>query len=94
LFDKSINNDFRESFILDNSKNQDMKYIVITVRDNGTGIPQDKLSLIFNEKHSDQSNTNWDGTGLGLPICKHLCEVLNGGIIYDSEINIGSIFVF
>jgi len=64
------------------------------VKDNGTGISTDKLPLIFNEYHSDQSNSNWDGTGLGLPICKQLCDVLNGGIIYDSEINIGSTFIF
>lgn len=54
--------------------------MVIEVSDNGIGIPHNKIKLIFDEKESDQSAANWDGTGLGLPICKYIITKLKGFI--------------
>jgi len=59
-------------------------YLSVEVHDNGKGIPIDKQELIFNEKESDQSHTNWDGTGLGLPICAQLSIKLDAFIRYIS----------
>jgi len=47
-------------------------YLIIEINANGKGIPAEKQKLIFNEQESDQSDNNWDGTGLGLPICAQL----------------------
>lgn len=59
--------------------------MVIEVKDNGTGIKSDKLKKIFDEKETDENAENWDGTGLGLPICKYIIEKLGGFIQYYSE---------
>lgn len=60
------------------------KYLSIEVNDNGKGIAADKQELIFDEQVSDQTDTNWDGTGLGLPICAQLCLKINACIRYIS----------
>lgn len=65
---------------------------MIEVKDNGKGIKKSKLSKIFNEKESDESAENWDGTGLGLPICKYIIQKLNGFIRYKSKENTYTIF--
>jgi len=62
----------------------DLSYMVIEVKDNGIGIPVHKLSSIFLEKESDQSGDNWDGTGLGLPICLYICHQMRSFIRYTS----------
>lgn len=55
-------------------------FLCIGVFDNGKGIPESKLELIFEEKESDQTDNNWDGTGLGLPICAQLCSKIDACI--------------
>jgi len=52
----------------------------VYIKDNGKGIPTAKLKFIFGEQHSDQSQMNWDGTGLGLPICAAILEKAGGFI--------------
>jgi len=59
----------------------DMEYISIEVIDNGRGIPKEKMKLIFEENVTDESHENWDGTGLGLPIVKYICNKTNSFII-------------
>jgi len=68
--------------------------IKIKVKDEGIGIPEDKLEHIFDRfKQVDGSTTRkYGGTGLGLSICKELCELLDGTISVRSEVNKGSIF--
>ena len=55
-------------------------YLIIEINDNGKGIPAEKQKLIFNEQESDQSDNNWDGTGLGLPIYAQLCLKIGANI--------------
>jgi len=50
----------------------DLEYLSVVIVDNGKGIPPDILHNIFEEMVSDQVDSNWDGTGLGLPICLKL----------------------
>lgn len=59
--------------------------MMIEVKDNGKGIKFENLKKIFEEKESDESAENWDGTGLGLPICKYILEKLDGFIKFTSE---------
>jgi len=66
------------------------------VTDTGTGIPQDKLKVIFDPftQASDSISRTYGGTGLGTTICKNLVELMGGTIGIDSTLNIGTTFWF
>jgi diguanylate cyclase (GGDEF)-like protein len=61
---------------------------VITVRDNGRGIPQSEISKIFDPFYT----TKEDGTGLGLSLCQKIIEDHNGHIKVESEVGSGTVF--
>jgi signal transduction histidine kinase/pSer/pThr/pTyr-binding forkhead associated (FHA) protein len=63
--------------------------LVITIRDNGSGIPADKLEKIWYPFFTTKGST---GTGLGLPMCKKCVEDMNGRIYCESEENLGTLF--
>lgn len=66
------------------------------VSDTGIGIPEDKLDDIFKSfEQVDSSLTrSHGGTGLGLPITKHLVELQGGTIRVESDEDSGSRFYF
>ncbi|WP_040278393.1 ATP-binding protein [Psychroserpens damuponensis] len=66
------------------------------IEDNGPGIPKEKQKMIFeNFSQLDKnSNTNYQGTGLGLPITKNLIELFGSYLEIESEIGLGSTFSF
>ncbi len=61
--------------------------VLISVRDTGLGIPEDYLEAIFESfQQVDTSTTRKaGGTGLGLPISKHLIEMHGGKLWAESE---------
>ena len=68
--------------------------IRFTVRDTGIGIPQDKLSAIFErftQAHSSVAR-QYGGTGLGLTISRQLAELMQGRIWAESTLGQGSSF--
>ncbi|WP_054112908.1 response regulator [Marinagarivorans algicola] len=71
-------------------------HLKCTISDTGIGIPNDKLSVLFESfTQVDASTTRkYGGTGLGLAICQRLCELMGGKIIASSQIDEGSDFTF
>ncbi|NCS95357.1 MAG: SpoIIE family protein phosphatase [Leptospira sp.] len=74
----------------------DHKFLKLSIKDTGVGIPQDKLEDIFlSFEQVDSSTTRmYGGTGLGLAISKKLVELHGGKIWAESEIGKGSCFNF
>eukprot|EP01029_Cantina_marsupialis_P020639 TRINITY_DN4850_c0_g1_i1.p2 TRINITY_DN4850_c0_g1~~TRINITY_DN4850_c0_g1_i1.p2 ORF type:complete len:124 (-),score=21.88 TRINITY_DN4850_c0_g1_i1:1138-1470(-) len=70
--------------------------VLISVSDNGVGIPFDRLSKLFqiSENETTLGTANEKGTGLGLMLCKEFIEKHNGRIWAESEIGKGSSFKF
>lgn len=63
------------------------------VSDTGKGIPEDKLSRVFEPFHqSGQGADGSHGTGLGLAICQKLVQLMGGTIDVKSELGKGSVF--
>ncbi|GAP71158.1 protein containing PAS domain S-box [Bacteroidales bacterium 6E] len=72
---------------------KDDRKIMISVRDNGIGIPKDDLPRMFEPFFRAGNVTKIDGNGLGLTIVRE-CVVLHGGnISVTSEQNLGSTFL-
>jgi signal transduction histidine kinase/CheY-like chemotaxis protein len=67
-------------------------YITYTVRDTGSGIPNDKIKHLFTKYFSSDTDKQVGGTGLGLYICKLMAENLKGEINVHSEYGKGSVF--
>lgn len=70
--------------------------ILFTIRDTGIGIPEEKLTAIFERfTQADSSITRqYSGTGLGLTISRRLVERMGGKIWVESEVGKGSTFSF
>ncbi len=69
---------------------------VISVRDNGKGIPRDQHARIFQEftQLDDGRRRQHEGTGLGLPLTRRLVELMGGQLTLESEVGRGSKFSF
>ena len=75
---------------------QEADKIVVSVTDDGVGIPTDKVDHIFDPfvqvDNAPYSSTK--GTGLGLAICKSMVERHGGSIWVESTEGVGSRFSF
>jgi signal transduction histidine kinase len=69
-------------------------WIKIAVKDSGIGMNAEQMDKLFAPfTQADASTTrNYGGTGLGLTISKHFCELLGGNISVVSEPSVGSTF--
>jgi two-component system nitrogen regulation sensor histidine kinase NtrY len=66
----------------------DKEKCLISVKDNGTGIPKEKQSKIF----SPEFTTKTTGMGLGLAMCKNIIIEIKGRIWFETAENVGTTF--
>ena len=74
---------------------QEDDLLVIAVRDQGIGIPQDHLDRIFERFYRVEKARSRErgGTGLGLAIVKHIAQVHGGQVLVTSAVGQGSTFM-
>jgi len=61
---------------------------IVSVKDNGTGIPDDMKEKVFTPNFTTKSS----GTGLGLAISANMIESFNGRIYFDTKVGEGTEF--
>jgi len=69
---------------------KDEQFVRVAIKDNGSGIPKDKLKYIFEPFYTTKGKGK--GTGLGLSISYGIMQRLGGGIHVESEIGGGTTF--
>lgn len=68
------------------------KQLMISVCDQGIGIPEEDQPFVFDRFFRAQNSTNIQGTGLGLNIVKKYVELLGGDVTFRSESGKGTTF--
>ncbi|HPQ20544.1 MAG TPA: HAMP domain-containing sensor histidine kinase, partial [Saprospiraceae bacterium] len=64
------------------------KDAIISIQDNGTGIPESMRDKVFTPNFTTKSS----GTGLGLAISANMIDTMNGKIYFETEENEGTTF--
>lgn len=61
---------------------------LVSIEDNGTGIPEDKINKVFVPNFTTKNS----GTGLGLAMSKNIVEAAGGKIYFDTTFDVGTTF--
>lgn len=67
-------------------------HLTIQFKDNGIGIDQKNYQKIFQFFQRLHSNSEFQGSGLGLGMCKKIIDAYEGYIEIDSEVGVGTTF--
>ena len=69
------------------TEGQSFRWVVVTIKDTGVGIPVDKQDRIWEkfQQADSSSSRSFGGTGLGLAIAKSLVELHGGTVWVESE---------
>ncbi|PHS33028.1 MAG: hypothetical protein COA95_01570 [Methylophaga sp.] len=71
---------------------EQQQYIQITVADNGIGFEQDYADKVFEVFQRLHGRGEYEGTGIGLAICKKIMDKHHGQIKVESELGVGTQF--
>jgi signal transduction histidine kinase len=72
--------------------NKSKKYVEIIVKDNGIGFNQEFANQMFNVFTRLNSREKYEGTGLGLALCKKIVHRHQGVIYAEGKENEGAVF--
>lgn len=73
---------------------EDSKSHIFEIIDNGIGVEEEHLELIFQPFKRLHTQAEFVGSGLGLAAVKKMVESLGGQISVNSQIGVGSVFTF
>ena len=94
LIDNACKYSKEKSVVLISTSFADSDNVLITIKDEGEGIPQKDLDKIFDKfvRLENHLTSKTQGNGLGLYITKNLVDSLQGEIEVESELNKGTTF--
>ncbi|OQP48154.1 hypothetical protein A4D02_05385 [Niastella koreensis] len=78
---------------LDAELEKDGKFARIILQDNGIGFSPAQAEMIFKTFTRLHSKDEYEGTGLGLALCKKIAERHNGKITASGKVNEGATFI-
>ena len=85
----------RENGSIDVTMSFDEKYVNISIKDTGIGIPKDKIDLLFDrfKKINNRLTKVNEGSGIGLFIANELVKINGGEMMVNSELGEGTEFI-
>jgi hypothetical protein len=66
------------------------QHILVSVRDNGIGIPESEMQFIYDPFFRASNTKRYEGYGIGLPLCKNILTIHKGNILVTSRLNQGT----
>lgn len=96
IFQNLISNGLKfnrsERPVVDVSWTNSLNFYTFSIRDNGIGISKEYSTTIFQMFKRLHNEQEYDGTGIGLAICKKIVEYYHGEVWFESEENKGTTF--
>ena len=92
IIQNSIKYRKKENSVIEIYANQGKENVILYIKDNGIGIKQGEITRVFEKGFTGENGRiiNKKSTGIGLYLCKKLCNKLGLGIELNSEKNIGT----
>lgn len=81
----------KDNIILDFSADENDDKVVFAISDDGIGISDKDISRVFDKGFTGENGRNFaKSTGIGLYLCKKLCDKMNLGITLKSQYGVGT----
>ena len=92
IIQNSIKYRKKENFVIEIYANQGKENVILYIKDNGIGIKQGEITRVFEKGFTGTNGrlSNKKSTGIGLYLCKKLCNKLGIGIELNSVQNEGT----
>lgn len=95
LFQNLISNGLKftdQTPLIEIEGRKEAQQIVYSIKDNGIGMNKNHAGKVFNLFHQLNKNSHYEGTGIGLTICKNIVDKYDGKIWFESRENEGTQF--
>ena len=95
LLDNAVKYGPRTGLQIDLSCKIDNDVLILDIKDNGLGIPENRKEEIFNKyTRLAKEDTSGAGTGLGLAIARMIIDLMQGSLHVSNDLKGGAIFRF